>query len=315
MSWPENSEIAAELRASAPVASPELRERVRAIAAREPIARQPRRSWRLGWAFAPAVAAAVAGAIVVAVGSLDSDAPTPPTMAATELGRAEKSADALQAAGTATSPIQPGDRAQLYLAELTLRVDDLSGSTQQALRTTRALGGYIRTVDYGSGPQSGTADLVLRVPIDRVQQGIVRFSGLGKILDQQVRVRDVQPTLDRRFARITELRRTIPTLEGEQRARAEAELATLVRAQARDRQRTSFATVALRLQTKEATVVVPTTPSRIERAFDRAADVVTAEVAGVVYALVVAAPFILVGAALAFGTRLVRRRSDARLLA
>jgi hypothetical protein len=73
--------------------------------------------------------------------------------------------------------------------------------------------------------------------------------------------------------------------------------------------------VALHLQTKEAAVVVPTTPSRIERAFDRAADVVTAEVAGVVYALVVAAPFILLGAALAFGTRALRRRSDARLLA
>jgi hypothetical protein len=315
MSWPENSEIAAELRASAPVAPPELRDRVRGIASREHVAAPPRRARRLGWAFAPAVAAAMAGAIVVAVGSLDGSGTPAPTVAA-ELGRAEKSADALQAAGsTATSPIQPGDRAQLYLAQLTLRVDDLSGSTQRALRTTRALGGYIRTVDYGSGPKSGTADLVVRVPIDRVQQAIVRFSGLGTILDQQVSVRDVQPTLNRRSVRIAELRRTIPTLSGDERLQAEAELQRLQLAQARDRQRTSFATVALHLQTKEAAIVVPTTPSRIERAFERAADVVTAEVAGVVYALVVAAPFILLGAALAVGTRLVRRRSDARLLA
>ena len=64
---------------------------------------------------------------------------------------------------------------------------------------TRALGGYVRTVDYGEGRGEGTARLVVRVPIGRVQTAILRFSELGTILDQHVSVRDVQPGLDRRF--------------------------------------------------------------------------------------------------------------------
>ena len=152
------------------------------------------------------------------------------------------------------------------------------------------------------------------MPIGRVQQAIVSFSGLGKILDQHVSVRDAQPALDHRFARIAELRRMIPSLGGTERLRAEAELRTLQLAQARDRQRTSFATVSLHLQTKEAAVVTPTSSGRIERALDRAAEIVTVELAALLYALVVAAPFLLLGAAVILGVRVVRRRSDARLL-
>ena len=57
------------------------------------------------------------------------------------------------------------------------------------------------------GRGEGTARLVVRVPIARVQTAILRFSELGTILDQHVSVRDVQPRLDRRFKRIAELRR------------------------------------------------------------------------------------------------------------
>jgi hypothetical protein len=194
-------------------------------------------------------------------------------------------------------------------------VRDLSGETQEALRITRGLGGYLRVVDYGEGTGRGTAHLVLRVPIGRVQQAIVRFSQLGTILDQQVRVRDVQPQLDRRFKRIAELQRTIPTLGGDALAAAEAELEALRTAQARERRQVSFATVSLHLTTKEAGAAIPEPPGRIERALERAFDVLTAEAVAVTYAAVVSAPFIVLGIALFGLARTLRRRTDRRLLA
>ena len=150
-------------------------------------------------------------------------------------------------------------------------------------------------------------------PIGRVQTAILRFSELGTILDQHVSVRDVQPGLDRRFARIAELRRVIPTLSGDDLAAAQAELEALQAAQARDRRQASFATVSLDLTTAEKEVV-PAPPGRIERAFERAADVLAAEAVAVVYAAVVAAPFILLGLVLVIAVRAARSRSDKRLL-
>lgn len=318
-------ELVSELRATSPVASPELRERVRRIAASPVAATTPaaRRRPRLGWVLAPAAALAAAAAIVVVVVVVVDDHSTrttavpQPSVAALDRTAPKRTANAPEGLGTfgGKAAVAPGSRAQLYEAQLTLRVDDLSGKTQSALRTTRRLGGYVRSVDYGSGADAGKADLVVRVPINRVQQAIVGFSGLGKILDQHVSVRDVQTRLDRRFARITELRAEIPTLSGEELDRAQAELVQLEQAQGRDRQRTSFATVSLHLRTKEAATVVPVAPTRIERAIERAVDVVTAELAAVVYVLLVAGPFLLLGAALVFVGRALRRRSDARLMA
>ena len=135
---------------------------------------------------------------------------------ATPLGRARGQGRRLTRGITAAkqAPIAPAKRAQLYSAEITLRVKDLSDTTQDALRRTRALGGYVRTCRLRRGRREGTARLVVRVPIGRVQTAILRFSELGTILDQHVSVQDIQPRLDRRFKRIAELRRVIPTLLG-----------------------------------------------------------------------------------------------------
>ena len=188
-----------------------------------------------------------------------------------EAERAAK--ETLDSAGIASAnqaPVAPAERAQLYSADITLRVKDLSETTQDALRRTRALGGYVRSVDYGEGDGEGTARLVLRVPIARVQTAILRYSELGTILDQHVSVRDVQPRLDRRFERIAELRRVIPTLAGDELATAQAELEALQTAQQRERRQASFATASLNLTTKDAQVAVPTEPGRIQRALERA---------------------------------------------
>jgi hypothetical protein len=311
-------ELVRELRSAPPVAPPALRERVREIAARPPVRE---RRFRLTWVLAPAAAAA-AGAIAIGVLSSGGDRPQQlaspgarGTLNQADMASTSARASAPVPLGASATPVPPGKRAQLYTASITLRVRDLSARTQQALRITRGLGGYLRVVDYGEGARRGTADLVLRVPIGRVQQAIVRFSQLGTILDQQVRVRDVQPRLDRRFRRIAELQRTIPALQGDALAVAQAELEALRTAQAGERRRASFATVSLHLRTKDAGAALPEPPSRIERALERAADVLAAELVAVIYALVVAAPFIvLLFGVFAFAKR-ARRRNDGRLLA
>jgi hypothetical protein len=300
--------LVAELRAARPVAPDSLRERVASIAARP--ADPPRRKLRLTWALAPAAAALVAGAIAVGVLSGGDEQPR---QLAPVVERAKETTDAAGLAATNQAPITPARRAQLYSTEITLRVRDLSDTTQAALRETRALGGYVRSVDYGEGDGEGTARLVVRVPIARVQAAILRFSELGMILDQHVSVRDVQPKLDRRFERIAELTRLLPTLSGDDLAQAQAKLEALRTAQAKDRRQASFATAELYLTTKQESVV-PATPGRIERAFDRAAEVLSAEAVAAVYAAVVAAPFILLGVALFALARAARRRADRRLL-
>jgi Domain of unknown function (DUF4349) len=316
MSSPENppiderfDELVSELRAARPTAPDALRQRVSAIAARPPV---PPRKLRITWVLAPAAAALAVGAVAVGV-LFGGDAQQPQEAAAPLVERAAKDSTTSGLEALSAQPMAPAKRAQRYLAEITLRVQDLSDVTQDALRQTRALGGYVRTVDYGEGRGEGTARLVLRVPIGRVQTAILRFSELGTILDQHVSVRDVQRGLDRRFTRIAELRRAVRALSGDDLAAAKAELEALQAAQARERRQASFATVSLDLTTAEKEVV-PAPPGRIERAFERAADVLAAEAVAVVYAAVVAAPFILLGLVVVIPVRAARSRSDKRLL-
>src|SRR4051812_19270519 len=257
MSQPDQDAIVNEIRSAQITASPELRERVRALAAAAPPAppraqkrELPWRRWSL--VLVPA-AVAVALAASLAIGLADSGKPkhlsaggggaletqrklAPPPVAFTGpvAGGQGASTDAAapfssKTAGKAAAGSIPATqgRAQLYESELTLKVKDLSGATKRALRLTRDFNGYVRSVDYGSGSDHGNAYMTLRVPVGSVQAAIVKFSALGEIIDQHVSIRDVQPTLDRRFRQMQSIRDSIakiqaklesPTLSADERA-------------------------------------------------------------------------------------------------
>jgi hypothetical protein len=349
---PRFEEIAAELRAGRPQAGAELRERVGALSAgeTEPVAPKPRR--RLGFrrpalVLVPAALAAVAAAVVIGVvdsggseRSVTSQATARQARSFARPGplRAQKPVppasrppvqDSLRAKPAA--PAVSSGRAQLYAADLTLRVRDLSASTKRALNLTRSFGGYVRSVDYGSGTRSGTASLVLRIPVGSVQAAIVRFSALGAILDQHVSIQDIQPSIDRRFRRLQNVRREITRLQErlgaaglseEQRSvlearlsRARAQLVSLQREQAQTRTRASFATVGLDLRTRKAQIVPPVGPDRLDRTLDRIGDILLKELEILLYVLVLGAPFAALGVLAAWGLRAGRRRSEDRLLA
>ena len=349
MSQPDHESIVAEIRGARITASRELRARVLAIAAvPEPggTAEPPRRETRLPWRrlalVAVPVCLAVALAAALAVGLSGSGKGSQEQSAAG--GGATRDALAPKglengttlapstAAGTGAAAGLPATqkRAQLYEAELSLKVKDLSATTKRALRLTRDFHGFVRSVDYGSGTESGSANMVVRVPIGSVQAAIVAFSELGEIVDQHVSITDVQPKVDAQFRRMQAQRDLITRLQAQlenpklsQTDRAALEnklvaarraLVLMQRAQAALDRQTSFATVSLDLATVKKETVVPTDPGRIGRALHRSGQILADEAKVLVYVLIVGAPFFVLGAFAFGGMRVRRRRSEERLL-
>jgi Domain of unknown function (DUF4349) len=307
-------DLATALREETPAAPSELRARVALIAATTPPARRtfPLRRTLL-WA-APAVAA---GSLAVAVvGGLITSSPPPapvaqPPAAETNVDRSVQEGSPAYGRSRLASPRRaavPGPsptRAQDVQADLRVLVDgpnDLSSATQRALRTTRRLGGYLVTVDYGTPePGEGTANLRVRIPVSRVQTAIVSFSNLGRILAQQTQITDLQQRLD-------ELTRQIRRAKGDR-----ARIAALRRERTELNRRAAYATVDLALTTHEPEQKAAP-PSRLDRAIDDATGILAAELAIAAYVLIVASPFLVLLAAAFAGSRAYRRYADQRLL-
>jgi len=349
------TEIVDELRATRPHASDALRLQVQALAARPPVAAPSfldrlRQRRRLLVALPAAAALAMVSAIAIGVsqptsvqeaGSRLRDDQTfgvvPPQTATgqTAESAADASREALktQTAPPATSAVGPSvGRPQRYSAELQLEVrdaDSLSDATQNALSIVRSLGGYAVSTSFGTAEQTGAASLVVRVPTAKVQDALVRLSGLGTIVGQQVQIDDLgdqvssleqrEATLREQIARLTarlqndelapELRATLNA----RRASAQRELAD-VRAQAAavDRE-ASLATISLSLRTEDA-AAIPATPTRFDQAVDRTVDILAWEAIALLYIAVVAGPFVLLAIGAWVARRTQRRREDERLL-
>jgi hypothetical protein len=207
-----------------------------------------------------------------------------------------------------------------------LRVKDpkaLDKATKQAMRDTRSLGGFVSAIDFGTRTDQGDARLVLRVPIRRVQEAIARYSELGTILSQHVAIADLQPQADR-LARETErLRRQVAKLEAkpsltaaEQRElqNARRRLEGLTVRQTRLVRTASYATVSLDLTTSKP-AAKREEPGRFGTFWDDASSILATELVWVLYALVVAGPFLLLAVIALFAERARRRRGNDALLA
>jgi hypothetical protein len=338
------AELITELQAARPTADGALRNRVRTIAAAGPVPRpspfaalarfSPRRFALLA---VPATAVVLLGVAGIA-GLLDSgsrprsvDAIRASTAPAT--GAVQESAPQFKAgvAADAATPAPTTGRAQRFSAQLTLSVKDvdaLSDATQQALRITRDLGGYLVTVSYATS-DTGVSSLTLKVPTANVQDAIVRLSGLGKIESQQVQIDDLQGQVDELTKRETVLREQVARLsarlaaadlDAETRATLEArrdaarsELAEVRVARAQVNAEARYATIQLTLQTPQS-AVVPPVPSRFDNAIDRAVEILAVEAMVVLYALVIAGPLLLLALLAWLGRRGLRRKEDEHLL-
>jgi hypothetical protein len=229
----------------------------------------------------------------------------------------------------------PASKSRLrdYRASLTVRVDGLdalSPSTQKAMRTARALGGYVVSAHYGASKQ-GQSELVFRIPITRIQQAIARFSALGTISAQDIQITDLQRqynglvqqlnTLRVRIAKIDD-KLASPSLSNadrvilqQQRKRLVATFEALTTAKGQTVKRARLATVSLMLTTEQAAVPQKSHhQGPLARAFDDAGSILAKEVSWGLYALVVLGPLAVLALLAFLGIRLGRRYADRRLL-
>lgn len=333
-----SADFAKELRAARPVAPPSLRARVAELAGQPPVSRPSLFERLAGRRLV--VALPLTAAIVVATGAglaLTRPEPGRETTTATTAPAASDLAatpDAMLGAESAAKAAGGGaaaDRAQSFAATLTVRVeeDGVADAAARALATADDLGGFVVASQVTTG-RAGYASITLKVPFERAQDAVLRLSRLGTIVAQDVRIDDLQGSLDTLDAQIRRARAQLATvlarlagddLDTIERARLEArrdalraELQATRASRAATADRASLATVQLELTTPEASGVVPV-PSRIDRTLDRAVEVLAWEGALLAALVIVAAPLLLVGGLLWLAVRLARRRSDERLLA
>jgi hypothetical protein len=292
--------VLAQLRDAAPSAPDELREQVHALGPTDS---------RLRLWLRPALVAAVVAAVGVSAlaalvssghdtGSEQNSARAFQPKIPAHQAQAERAPRALGAPTlTAKSRLQRQDVA------MSLHVKDLSGATQEAVRTTRRLGGYIAGADYATGSKEGTSRLALRVPVANLQHAIASFTNLGTILSQHISVADLQTGLDRLDARIVAARRKGHDHRAD---RLERRREALIR-------EGTYARVSLQLTTAKP-AAQHAAPGQFGRFWDTTGTILGKELIAMLYVLVLAGPFVLLAALLVFAERTRRRRADQRLL-
>jgi hypothetical protein len=357
-----HEELAALLRDSRPRASEQLREQVRELASRPAPAREPRRFGlpRLApVALAVLVLAAVIGGVALlssqtsggsrgeseAAGGGDTPASAGAVReSAAPYGAADAQQDSAlgmraqeeDAPPTAAALPPATGRAQEYRAELSVRVPgtpELSEATEEAMRITRRLGGFVVAARYEEpGDADGDSLLVVRVPVGRVQDAISQFSQLGTILAQNISVADLQAQLDRQADAIAAIKRRIarletqledPTLDEETRNELKLQLLEARRnltaregGRAQTKRRAATARVALTLTTREqvAPPPPPAEDSGVGATLKDALGVLATVLTWTLASLIVASPALVLLALLVVAVRMRRRAEERRLL-
>jgi hypothetical protein len=214
-----------------------------------------------------------------------------------------------------------------------VKSSNLSDKTNEASQIVGSLGGYAQSVRYQATHQGdGEALLALRVPVQNAQKAIAKLGNLGTLLSQQVSTQDLQAKLTQQNSGIGSLRRAIAvyenalqssTLTATERVAIQIKLNNARHAlahlrHARNGTLASGATadISLLLTTRNHAIVAPHHggSTRIGRLLGSAAHFLALEGIIVLYALIVLAPVLLLGA-LAWWILRERRRREERLLA
>jgi hypothetical protein len=207
----------------------------------------------------------------------------------------------------------------------------LDNATTRAMQIARGYGGYVASVDMNTPGKSGTSSLVLRVPVTKVEDAVLKLGKLGDVKAQRIRIEDLTRQANVLQRQILALKTTIVKLERklasgsltpEERLRvqyqldeAKGALALKTKARAGTVREGTLSTVSLTLSTPQPAAAVPHHPGRLERTARDAGAFLVRELAWLLYAVIVLAPIALLAAALVFGVRAGRRRSEERLLA
>ena len=242
-------DLVAELRAARVAAPPQVRDRVRLIAAGAPPERR-RRTWRLALAVVVPVAAAVA-ATVVFTRPAHHAAPVALHGESAQSSAGRAFAPSLKSLPVPTSP----KRVQSVGASVTLRVTSLSDAVKRAVAVATSLSGYAASVHAQTNGARGTADLTLKVPRANVQKAIARLSALGTITAENVDLTDRTAGLNADARTIARLRAQLAAAtDPKQRAAIVARIQAIQRKDAATRRAAHYATVRVHLATPPAPV-------------------------------------------------------------
>jgi hypothetical protein len=218
---------------------------------------------------------------------------------------------------------------QRYEAELRLRVDDvdaLSGATKSAQRIALSHGGSIASLQYEAPSVGiGSAQITLRIPISKVQSAMTELSALGTIVGQRYGIEDLQVQADTLESQIEATQRQIAGIlaQLESTILSDASRAVLKSRLANARVKLKGLREGLagtRAEARTATIYLSLTTEKIEPGavgggpLDNIKDVLAWEAIGLLYFVVVAGPFLLIGFLVWLALRLRRRQVDTRLL-
>lgn len=226
-------DVLAELRTARVEAPPQLRARVKLIAAQAPVPQRTRRRFAL--VLVPVIVAAIAAGVYFSSRATTHQA-TLHYGAATSL-RAEN------------VPAPTAKREQRYGASLQLQVHDIQKTVSEALRITASLSGFASSVHIDTSKEQGSAFLTLRVPRSHVQTAVARLSRLGTVTGEQVDIQDVQAGLNATDRLIARLQKELATAAKDQAAVLTARIKALQRQRAATVRSVHFATVQVSLST------------------------------------------------------------------
>jgi hypothetical protein len=230
-------------------------------------------------------------------------------------------------------PTPASGRYQDYEASLTVRVknvDALHDRTAEATRLARTYGGYVASVDESTNSDNGRSDLVLRIPVNRVEDAYFRLAQLGTVTEQHLSIRDLDQVVQTQRRRIVQLKVQIArigeTLKSSslpadvrlrlelQRDAAKQELAQVTGSNKATLREASLSRISLTLTSAKAAPATKGGMSRIERAARDAGSFLAGAGAVVLFLLIVLSPLIVLALAWILGSRAYRRREERRLL-
>src|SRR5205807_6856650 len=83
------------------------------------------------------------------------------------------------------------------------------------MQIARGYGGYVASVDMNTPGRRGRAYLVLKIPVTKVEDAVLRLGGLGAVTSQHVRIQDLQRQANQLQQQILNLHTTIAKLDAE----------------------------------------------------------------------------------------------------
>jgi Domain of unknown function (DUF4349) len=342
----EFAELVAQLR-DAPTEAPDsLRARVRALGEPEAPPTLADRLTIFPWRRAVLGAALVCLAVLVSAavvrgvlssGSQHEAATSTEAGAVTVAGSTREPLPVFGAATDLSGGLGAGTGGRPVDVDASLRVrvpdlDALSERTTKAMQIARSLGGYVASVQQATtAGRPGEADLVLRVPVAKVETALTQLAGLGTVLDRHLSIVDLKQTLTTQQGQIRSLRLQIarlqqalrsPSLTPDVRLRLQFQLEAA-------RQKLSALRGSHKATLREAALsdlsLVLTTPraagsgtthheGRFGRAARDAGAFLLSAGAVALFVLIAVSPLIVLGLVWLFGSRAYRRREERRLL-